>query len=143
MVRFAEEGAGDEALERATGRTQDAWFAILDAAGATGWTHTAIARHLVGEGVPSRVAALLASERKKTERVAHGVPVHEFQVGSDEGQIPVSKLQRKVTALPRALKPAAVSDLNYRLKALQPTMQMPKGPLPKGARMPKMPKQQR
>jgi len=36
-----------------------------------------------------------------------------------------------------------VSDLNYRLKALQPSMQMPKGPMPKGARMPKMPKQQR
>lgn len=98
---------------------------------------------LVGEGVPSRVAALMANERRKTERVARGVPVHEIQVGSGEGQIPVSKLQRKVTMLPRALKPAAVADLNYRLKALQPTMQMPKGPLPKGARMPRMPKQQR
>jgi hypothetical protein len=105
--------------------------------------HRAVGRAgvvLVGEGAPSRVAALIANERKKTERVAHGVPVHEFQVGTDEGQIPVSKLQRKVTTLPRALKPAAVSDLNYRLKALQPTMQMPKGPLPKGARMPKIPK---
>ena len=105
--------------------------------------HRAVGRAgvvLVGEGAPSRVAALIANERKKTERVAHGVPVHEFQVGTEEGQIPVSKLQRKVTTLPRALKPAAVSDLNYRLKALQPTMQMPKGPLPKGARMPKMPK---
>lgn len=97
----------------------------------------------VGEGVPSRVAALIASERKKTERVAHGVPIHEFQVGDGEGQIPVSKLQRKVTMLRGTLKPAAVADLNYRLKALQPTMQMPKGPLPKGARMPRMPKQQR
>jgi hypothetical protein len=98
---------------------------------------------LVGEGVPSRVAALLAAERKKTERVAHGVPIHEFQAGSGEGQIPVSKLQRKITMLPRSLRPPAVSDLNYRLKALTPTMQMPKGPMPKGARMPKMPKQQR
>ncbi len=89
---------------------------------------------LVGEGVPSRVAALIAAERKKTERVAHGVPIHEFQVGSGEGQIPVSKLQRKITTLPRTLEPTAVSDLNYRLKALQPTMQMPKGPMPKGAR---------
>jgi hypothetical protein len=98
---------------------------------------------LVGEGVPARVAPLLAAERKKTERVAHGVPIHEFQAGNGEGQIPVSKLQRKITMLPRTLRPAAVSDLNYRLKALSPTMQMPKGPMPKGARMPKMPKQQR
>ena len=73
---------------------------------------------LVGEGVPSRVAGLLAAERKKTERVAHGVPIHEFQVGSGEGQIPVSKLQRKITTLPRTLRPTAVTDLNYRLKAL-------------------------
>jgi Domain of unknown function (DUF4191) len=98
---------------------------------------------LVGEGVPARVATLIAAERKKTERVAHGVPIHEFQVGNNEGQLPVSKLQRKLTTLRGTLKPAAVSDLNYRLKALQPSMQMPKGPLPKGARMPKMPKQQR
>lgn len=95
---------------------------------------------LVGEGVPSRVAALIAAERKKTERVAHGVPIHEFQVGNGEGQLPVSKLQRKVTTLPRTLRPTAVSDLNYRLKALQPTMQIPKGPMPKGARQPRMPK---
>jgi hypothetical protein len=108
--------------------------------------HRAVGRAgvvLVGEGVPSRLAPLLTAERKKTERVAHGVPIHEFQVGAADGQIPVSKLQRKVTTLPRALKPAAVSDLNYRLKALAPSMQMPKGPLPKGARMPKMPKGQR
>lgn len=105
--------------------------------------HRAVGRAgvvLVGEGVPSRVAPLIAAEKKKTERVAHGVPIHDFQVGGGEGQIPVSKLQRKITTLPRQLKPAAVSDLNYRLRALQPTMQMPKGPIPKGARQPKMPK---
>ena len=105
--------------------------------------HRAVGRPgvvLVGEGVPSRVAGLLASERKKTERVAHGVPIHEFQAGNEEGQVPVSKLQRKITTLPRTLRPTAVTDLNYRLKALQPTMQMPKGPMPKGARQPRMPK---
>jgi hypothetical protein len=105
--------------------------------------HRAVGRPgvvLIGEGVPTRVAGLLAAERKKTERVAHGVPIHEFQAGNGEGQVPVSKLQRKITTLPRTLRPTAVSDLNYRLKALQPTMQMPKGPMPKGARQPRMPK---
>jgi hypothetical protein len=95
---------------------------------------------LVGEGAPARVNGLMAAERKKTERVAHGVPIVEFQVGSGEGQIPVSKLQSSIMKLPGTLKPAAVSDLNYRLKALQPTMQAPKGPMPKGARQPKMPR---
>ena len=95
---------------------------------------------LVGEGVPSRVAGLLANEKRKTARVAHEVPIFDFQAGDDEGQIPVSKLQKKIMRLPRNLKPGAVNDLNYRLKALQPTLQMPKGPLPKNARQPKMPR---
>ena len=96
---------------------------------------------LVGEGAPTRVSGLLAAERRKTERVAHGVPIFEFQVGSGEGQIPVSKLQREIMKIPGSLKPTAVTDLNYRLKALQPAMQAPKGPMPKGARQPKMPRQ--
>ncbi len=105
--------------------------------------HRAVGRPgviLVGEGAPGRVAGLLAAEKKKTARVAHDVPIFEFQVGNGEGQIPVSQLQRKIMRLPRNLRPAAVSDLNYRLKALQPSMQMPKGPLPKGARQPRMPR---
>jgi hypothetical protein len=105
--------------------------------------HRAVGRPgviLVGEGAASRLTGLLAAEKKKTARVAHDVPIFEFQVGNDEGQIPVSQLQRKIMRLPRNLRPAAVSDLNYRLKALQPSMQMPKGPLPKGVRQPKMPR---
>lgn len=105
--------------------------------------HRAVGRPgviLIGEGMPSRVAQLIAAEKKRTSRVAHDVPIFEFQVGNDEGQIPVSKLQRKLMRLPRNLKPAAVGDLNYRLKALQPSLQMPKGPLPKNVRQPKMPR---
>ena len=105
--------------------------------------HRAVGRPgvvLVGEGAPSRVAGLLAAEKRKTARVAHDVPIFEFQVGNEEGQIPVRRLQRKIMRLPRTLRPTAVSDLNSRLKALQPSMQMPKGPLPKGVRQPKMPR---
>jgi hypothetical protein len=47
MVRAKDETVGDDALRDATGRGAAEWFAILDAAGATGWTHAAIARHLV------------------------------------------------------------------------------------------------
>jgi hypothetical protein len=105
--------------------------------------HRAVGRPgviLVGEGAPSRLTPLIAAEKKKTARVAHEVPVYDFQVGNAEGQVPVRQLQRKIMRLPRNLRPAAVSDLNYRLKALQPSMQMPKGPLPKGARQPRMPR---
>ena len=95
---------------------------------------------LVGEGSPTRLASLLAAEKKRVARVAYEVPIFEFQVGNEEGQIPLSKLQRKVMRLPRNLKPAAVSDLNHRLKALQPSLQAPKGPIPRNIRQPKMPR---
>ena len=105
--------------------------------------HRAVGRPgviLVGEGSPNRLASLLAAEKKRVARVAYEVPIIEFQVGSGEGQIPISKLQRKIMRLPRQLKPAAVSDINHRLKALQPSMQAPKGPIPKNIRQPKMPR---
>lgn len=105
--------------------------------------HRAVGRAgviLVGEGSPSRLASLLAAEKKRIARVAYEVPITEFQVGNDEGQIPLSKLQRKIMRLPRQLKPAAVSDINHRLKALQPSLQAPKGPIPKNIRQPKMPR---
>jgi hypothetical protein len=95
---------------------------------------------LVGEGSPTRLASLLAAEKKRVARVAYEVPIIEFQVGNDEGQIPISKLQRKIMRLPRQLKPDAISDINHRLKALQPSLQAPKGPLPRNARQPRMPR---
>ena len=95
---------------------------------------------LIGEGSPAGLASLLAAEKKRVARVAYEVPVFEFQVGDEENQIPLGKLQRKVMRLPRNLKAPAVSDLNHRLRALQPTLQAPKGPLPKNVRQPRMPR---
>ena len=95
---------------------------------------------LVGEGSPAGLASLLANQKKRIARVAYEVPIYEFQVGDADGQIPISKLQRKVMRLPRNLKPDAVSDLNHRLKALQPSLQAPKGPIPRNIRQPKMPR---
>ena len=54
--------------------------------------------------------------------------------------MPIRKLQRKIMRLPRNLKGADVTELNYRLKALPQSLQAPKGPMPKGARQPKMPR---
>ncbi len=105
--------------------------------------HRAVGRAgviLVGEGSPNRLASLLAAEKKRVARVAYEVPIIEFQVGNGEGQVPISKLQRKIMRLPRQLKPAAVSDINHRLKALQPSLQAPKGPIPRNIRQPKMPR---
>ena len=64
----------------------------------------------------------------------------DVQVGDDEDQIAVGKLQRHLMKLPRNLTKAQVGELNDRLQALPRSMQMPKGPMPKGAKMPKGPK---
>ncbi|MEU7876982.1 DUF4191 domain-containing protein [Microbispora bryophytorum] len=95
---------------------------------------------LVSEGPPNRVQRMLLAEKKRVQRVAVDVPVYDVQCGDAEGQIPLAKLQRHMMKLPRNLKKGAVSEVNNRMRALTPAIPMPKGPIPKGARMPRGPK---
>lgn len=95
---------------------------------------------LVGEGNPSGLASLLAAEKRRTARVAYDVPIYDIQVGNGDGQMPIRRLHSHVMKLPRNLKRAQVSDLNYRLKALPQALQGPKGPMPRGARPPRGPR---
>ncbi|MEU4835715.1 DUF4191 domain-containing protein [Streptosporangium sp. NPDC023615] len=92
---------------------------------------------LVSEGPGNRVQRMLVAEKKRVQRVALDVPVYDVQSGDGEGQIPLAKLQRHLMKLPRNLKKPAVYEINNRLKALPQTMPMPKGPLPRGAKMPR------
>jgi len=89
---------------------------------------------LIGEGTsPSRVRALLVSERTKHQRVLADTPIHEFVVGDGEGQVPQPKLNKTVMKLKREVAPAEITDILNRLKALDATrgtIPMPKGPLP-------------
>lgn len=93
---------------------------------------------LVGEGNPTRVKGLLLSERRKHERVASETPIHEVYAGGDG--VPLAKLPRRITKLGRQLKPAEMTDVLQRLKALdanRSNVPLPKGPMPtnlKGAR---------
>ncbi|MFZ9988055.1 MAG: DUF4191 domain-containing protein [Candidatus Nanopelagicales bacterium] len=95
---------------------------------------------LVGEGPRQRVTHLLANERKKTARWLPEVPIYEIQVGTEADQVSVSKVQRELTKLPRALRPAEVNDVRRRLEAFSKKdspVPIPKGPLPKGGKIPK------
>ncbi|MCU7825160.1 DUF4191 domain-containing protein [Kitasatospora sp. DSM 101779] len=95
---------------------------------------------LIGEGNPNRVRPLLAAEKKKMAKVVGDVPVHDIMVGNGEGEIPLKKLQVHLMRLPRAITPAQVTETNDRLRALGDLLSrapIPKGPMPKGARMPK------
>jgi hypothetical protein len=88
---------------------------------------------LVAEGNPNRLRQLLQSERRRHERVAAEVPIHEIVVGDDDGQVRLSKLVRHIQKLGRQVKPAEMTDVLNRLKALDAQrgkLPMPKGPVP-------------
>ena len=88
---------------------------------------------LIGEGNPNRLKPLLAAERRKHERVASETPIHEVLVGNGEGQVPLRRLMKHVTKLGRQVKPAEMTDILQRIRALdanRSNVPVPKGPLP-------------
>lgn len=89
---------------------------------------------LVAEGTsPARVKALLATERTKHQRVLPETPIAEVIAGKGEGEIPLEKLMRHFTRMKRQVRPAEITDILYRLKALDAqrgTLPVPKGPVP-------------
>ena len=92
---------------------------------------------LVGEGGPG-ARGLLVDERRKTERFAPGVPITEFIVGDGEGQVALRHLQKKMRKLPKKLSTSQMREVRNRLKAVGGlSMPIPKGPLPKGVKIPK------
>ena len=98
---------------------------------------------LVSEGPSSRVTPMLANERKKTARWLPEVPIYEIQVGNDEGQVPLLKLQSALAKLPRNLRGGEITDMRRRLDALgnaQNAMPIPKGPMPTSARQVRRPR---
>jgi F0F1-type ATP synthase assembly protein I len=88
---------------------------------------------LIGEGNPSRLKSLMAAERRRHERVAADTPIHEVVVGDGEDQVPLRKLTKYVTKLGKQVKPAEMTDILQRLKAIdanRPVAPLPKGPVP-------------
>ncbi|MEU1231762.1 DUF4191 domain-containing protein [Streptomyces sp. NPDC005828] len=105
--------------------------------------HRAVGRAgivLVAEGNPNRVKTLLAAEKKRMSRVVVDVPVHDIIVGDGEGQVPLKKIRTTMLKMPRVLTGPQVTAANDRLRAmgdLMSNMPLPKGPMPKGMRMPR------
>ncbi|MYT34429.1 MULTISPECIES: DUF4191 domain-containing protein [unclassified Streptomyces] len=95
---------------------------------------------LVGEGNPNRLRGLLGAEKKRMARTVADAPVHDIVVGDGEGEVPLKKLRTHLLKLPRVLPGPQVTAVNDRLRALgdlMSNMPVPKGPMPKGMRMPK------
>jgi Domain of unknown function (DUF4191) len=89
---------------------------------------------LLAEGNPARVRSLLGQEKRRLSKVIGRVDMHDFIVGSGEGEIPISKLRMTLMKLPHTASPKDVNALETRLKALTARPQMPKGALPKNMR---------
>jgi hypothetical protein len=94
---------------------------------------------LVGEGTSaSRVMNLLTQEKRRHARVVGETPVIDVIVGNEPDQVPLRRVAKHVMKLPRRLRPAEVTELRSRLRALgtQP-LPMPKGPLPRNVKVPR------
>ncbi len=87
----------DARVRETTGRGFDEWFALLDAAGADGMTHTQIARWLVAEhGIPGWWAqnVTVGYERARGRRAANQT-ASGFQVGASKTVgVPLERLYR-------------------------------------------------
>ena len=95
---------------------------------------------LIGEGNPNRVRNLLATEKKKHARIAGEVPIIDIIVGDGPGEVRLTKLVKHVRKLPKKIKPAEMTAMISKLRALdamRPAAPMPHGPMPtsmKGSR---------
>jgi hypothetical protein len=132
-------GAAGWALDNMRGR-----WRVTSAVAATtqgDFVHRVLGRPgvvLVAEGSPHRLKSLLGQEKKRVARVVGDTPIYDFIVGNDEGQVPLGKLQQRIMRLPNNLKPAQIDTLEKRMSALATRAagpQMPKGPMPQGAKM--------
>jgi uncharacterized protein DUF4191 len=88
---------------------------------------------LVGEGNPNRLRQLMTNEHRKHERVVADAPIHEVVCGNGEDQVPLPKLVKHVSKLKRQVKPAEITDILGRLRALdanRSNIPLPKGPIP-------------
>jgi hypothetical protein len=91
---------------------------------------------LLGEGPKHRVDKLFVKETKKINRVAPGVPVHTFIVGSGEGELKPRKIRMTLTKLRPTLSKEEMAVVNKRLKSLPGLRQgIPAGVDPNRARM--------
>jgi len=90
---------------------------------------------LTGEG-GFAVRQMVQDEKKKSERYAPGVPITEVFVGEGDGQVPIRKLQKHVSKLPKKLSAHQMREVRARLKAVGGmSMPIPKGPMPKGTKI--------
>jgi hypothetical protein len=132
-------GAAGWALDNMRGR----WRVTSGVAATTqgDFVHRVLGRPgviLVAEGSSHRVKNLLAQEKKRVARVVGDTPIYDFIVGNEENQVPLRRLQQRIMKLPNNMRPAEIDKIEQRMSALAARSagaQLPKGPMPQGAKM--------
>jgi hypothetical protein len=92
---------------------------------------------LLAEGHPGRARALLGQEKRRLSKVIGTVDLHDYVIGSGEGELPIAKVRSTLMRLPRTTTGKDVNAIDTRIKALTARPQMPKGAIPKNMRPPK------
>jgi hypothetical protein len=83
-------------------------------------------------------ASIAATAKQKTARWVGETPITEVFVGTGTGQVSLVNLNKHLRKLPKVLRPAEVTDLRRKLDAVAGgSLPIPKGPMPKGMRMPR------
>ncbi|WP_099333131.1 DUF4191 domain-containing protein [Actinomyces minihominis] len=90
---------------------------------------------LISEGPSSRVRALLIAEKRRLSRAVANVPIIFVEVGHEEGQVPLAKLNRHLKGLKKHLTKQEVPAVANRLNALgHKAIPIPKGVDPNNMR---------
>jgi len=94
---------------------------------------------LVGEGnSQTQLRQLITDQKRRVARVAPETPIYDLVVGESDGQVPLRRLQREMVKLPRNLSRKDIGAIESRMRAIGGTsMPLPKGPMPKSAKMPR------
>ncbi len=98
-------------------RSQDAVFRAIGRPGVI----------LVSEGPPHRVKRLVDSERKRLSRILPNVSIHVIQTGDADGQVPLSKVARRIQKMKKELTKQEVQQVNKRITSMGNRMPIPKG----------------
>ena len=100
-------------------RTKDTVFRIVGPAGVV----------ILGDGAKTSTQALMEDERRKVQRVAQGVAVHQLYCSNTGDGVPLKRLEKAVKRLKRTLNRNEIRAVQNRLSALDTRSGMP---IPKG-----------
>jgi hypothetical protein len=93
---------------------------------------------LVAEGARNRTRTLVGNEKRRVSRVVGSTPVYDVYVGDGDGEVPLRGLEKHFLKLPHNIKPKVVNELDRKFTAMGgPAMPIPKGPMPRGGRVPR------